>query len=100
MFAPGARAHLCGERGGGPHRPPPLRRTARSPNGEPVKMLKVTLKLAFNRDPDRAVTRQLFLKSPVAAPLARSAVSATICLQTIEGRDSLRPLLPTSRRER
>jgi hypothetical protein len=33
----GSRPLTLARRGGGPHRPPPLRRTARSPNGEPEK---------------------------------------------------------------
>jgi hypothetical protein len=63
-FAPGLTTAYVGE---ARRRPAPtapsFRRTARSPDGEPVKMLKVSLKSSFNRDPDRVATQQLLSKA-------------------------------------
>jgi hypothetical protein len=86
---------MCAKRGGGPHRPPPLRRTARSPNGEPAKMLKVCLKLPFNRDPDRVATQQLLFRAtaPRTQPASQHRSRDRRSARPFAGKRSEAPIL-------
>jgi hypothetical protein len=81
MFALGVHDHSCGRARG---RPAP---TAPPPPHCPV---------AQRRACENAAGRQRLLEPPLIAPRPRrsTAMGSHHCLQTIEGPDSLRPLMP------